>query len=153
MEIVSTDIKTMVYIESEAEFNRAKMKGVWEVIRNRIIGRNPCLFALDDAVATIQPVQSIDLGLRDISLKTVIGSVGRNRDFTQHLLPCTENREGKERWRKIYTLAITGAGFPPVELYKVGPDYFVEDGHHRISVAKYLNWKTIQAYVTELLPA
>jgi hypothetical protein len=37
-----------------------------------------------------------------------------------------------------------------IETYKVGDIYFVEDGHHRISVARYLSWSVIQAHVTEI---
>jgi ParB-like chromosome segregation protein Spo0J len=40
-------------------------------------------------------------------------------------------------------------GFPPIEVYKVGNDYFILDGHHRASVARYLGNRFIEAYVTE----
>jgi hypothetical protein len=38
---------------------------------------------------------------------------------------------------------------PPVELYKAGEAYFVRDGNHRVSVAKQLGRRTIQALVWE----
>src|SRR5438045_9127127 len=41
-------------------------------------------------------------------------------------------------------------GFPPIDVYKVGDVYFVIDGNHRVSVARQLGAKTIEAYVTEL---
>ena len=42
---------------------------------------------------------------------------------------------------------------PPVSLYKLGDDYFVEDGNHRISVARYHDLPDVEADVTELRPA
>ena len=42
---------------------------------------------------------------------------------------------------------------PPVSLYKLGDDYFVEDGNHRISVARYHGVPDVEAHVTELWPA
>lgn len=38
---------------------------------------------------------------------------------------------------------------PPVNLYKVGGSYFVEDGNHRVSVARYHGAEWIDADVTE----
>ena len=41
---------------------------------------------------------------------------------------------------------------PPVSLYKLGDDYFVDDGNHRISVARYHGLPDVEADVTELWP-
>lgn len=39
-------------------------------------------------------------------------------------------------------------GVPPIEVYRIGDVYFVRDGNHRVSVARQLGAKMIQAYVT-----
>jgi len=41
-------------------------------------------------------------------------------------------------------------GLPPIEVYKLGEIYFVKDGNHRVSVARQLGAKYIQAYITEV---
>ncbi|NCF69199.1 MAG: hypothetical protein GWP61_24850 [Chloroflexi bacterium] len=41
-------------------------------------------------------------------------------------------------------------GLPAVELYKIGNDYFVMDGHHRISVARLHGQEAIDAKVIEI---
>ena len=41
---------------------------------------------------------------------------------------------------------------PPVELYKIGDAYFVLDGHHRVSVARYHEVPTVEAAVAEFHP-
>jgi hypothetical protein len=46
-----------------------------------------------------------------------------------------------------------GEVLPPVSLYKLGDDYFVEDGNHRVSVARFHGAEWIDADVTELRPA
>ena len=41
----------------------------------------------------------------------------------------------------------------PVELYKIGEaSYFVVDGHHRVSVARYHDVSTVEAAVSEFHP-
>lgn len=39
---------------------------------------------------------------------------------------------------------------PPIDVYKVGDDYYVIDGHHRVSVARNLGRPTINARVVEV---
>lgn len=150
MQLVGMNINTIAYIESENEFDRAKMRGFWQTVLSLARGRVTQLSSFAEAVDKLQPYQTISLGLQDIPLKNIVGTVGRERDFTCGFFPRTNNTIGKERWRKIYTLAVTGEGFPPVDVYKVGQGYFVEDGHHRVSVARHLAWDTIQANVTEV---
>lgn len=55
----------------------------------------------------------------------------------------------RERWEDVQDLAEGPAGFPPVELYKVGDAYFVVDGHHRVSVARNMGAPTVEARVKE----
>lgn len=43
-----------------------------------------------------------------------------------------------------------GIDLPPVTLYKVGSVYFVEDGNHRISVARANADQFIKAFVVEI---
>ena len=56
----------------------------------------------------------------------------------------------RERWSRVYAQVIGLAGLPPIEVYEVCDVYFVRDGNHRVSVAKRLKAKTIQAEVIEL---
>ena len=43
-----------------------------------------------------------------------------------------------------------GTGLPPVTLYKVGDAYFVEDGNHRVSVARMSGQEFVRAIVIEV---
>ena len=111
MQILGMNIQTIAYIESENEFVRAKKRGFWQTLLSLMTGRVTRLHSFADAIDKLQPYQTISLGLQDISLKNIVGTVGRERDFTCSFLPRTNSTIGKERWRKIYTLAVTGEGF------------------------------------------
>ena len=87
------------------------------------------------------------LGLQDVPLDHIVGSVGRDRDFTRTFFP--RQSELQDRWRGIHRLVTRGSGFPPIELYKVGQAYFVRDGNHRVSVARRYDVPSIEAYVWE----
>lgn len=89
------------------------------------------------------------IGIRDIDIDKIKGSVQKYMDFNKNFVPKNEVLE--ERWCRIYTAFANGVSLPPVVLYKIKDDYFVYDGNHRISVAKFLDFKVIEAEVIEFL--
>ena len=58
-----------------------------------------------------------------------------------------------ERWKRVDLAFHRDQVLPPVSLYKLGDAYFVEDGNHRVSVARYHGAEWIEADVTEFRPA
>lgn len=86
-------------------------------------------------------------GVKAIPIDKIAGSVGRYQEFNRAFLPTQEHI--RERWKRIYEIA-HDAGFPPIDVYKIGDVYFVRDGHHRVSVLKELGATTVEATVTEL---
>lgn len=150
MELVSRDLQTINYVRSEAEFKSARLQGVMQRLWAFFARRNVTLTSLQDVISDQRITQTTELGLQDVPLNQVRGTVNRSQDFTRYFAPHNSSYSERERWRNVYTLAVTGRGFPPVELYKLGSTYYVRDGHHRISIAAYLGWRTIQAHVTAL---
>jgi hypothetical protein len=56
----------------------------------------------------------------------------------------------RKRWEQLDAAMRRGEAVPPIEVYHLGDVYFVKDGHHRVSVARHLGWKTIPARVIEV---
>lgn len=84
-------------------------------------------------------------GTTPIPLEQVVGSVDRYRDFDLHFLPREEYLD--DRWMSIRMAQLDGRELPPIQVYKVGDVYFVKDGNHRVSVARRLGQKYIDAEV------
>jgi len=89
-------------------------------------------------------------GTRVVEVDEIVGSVGRWRDFDRSFLPARASMG--ERWKRIDRAFQRGEDWPPVELYKIGDAYFVVDGHHRVSVARYHEVPTVEAAVAEFHP-
>jgi hypothetical protein len=87
-------------------------------------------------------------GVQNIPIAQIVASVGRYHEFDRAFLPTQEFI--RERWKRIYQAAHDPAGFPAIDVYKIGDLYFVRDGHHRVSVLKELGATTIEANVIEL---
>ena len=87
-------------------------------------------------------------GLKDVPIADIRGSVGRPNDFDASFLPVKPQM--RKRWAQLDEAMRRGDAVPPIEVYHLGDVYFVKDGHHRVSVARHLGWKTIPARVIEV---
>ncbi len=144
------DLETRAYIDSEGEFRQARLRGFLEQIMGFFRRHEVHLLSFDEVIEKLRLHETSYLGLKDIPVKHIVGSTGRYQEFTRHFFPCSLDQRDRERWRSIYTLAVTGKGFPPIDVYQVDQAYFVKDGNHRVSVARELGWTAIQAYVTRV---
>jgi hypothetical protein len=90
------------------------------------------------------------LGTKIVEAEKIVGSVGRQSDFDRSFLPARTSVEA--RWKRVDRAFHQIKDLPPVSLYKIGDAYFVLDGHHRVSVARYHSVPTVEAVVTEFLP-
>ena len=93
---------------------------------------------------------SVNLGIKEIPLGKIVGSVEKYSYFDKNFVP--KNNIVKQRWISIYAAYMAETMLPPVILYKIKDDYYVYDGNHRVSVAKFLNFASIEAEVEEFLP-
>jgi hypothetical protein len=89
------------------------------------------------------------LGVQDVSLDKIVGSVDRSQDFTHTFSPRSTHLRG--RWVRVATL-VNAVGAPPIRLFKVGDAYFVLDGNHRTSIAHAQGAQAIEAEVCEYVP-
>ncbi|MDQ4106726.1 MAG: hypothetical protein M3157_06090 [Actinomycetota bacterium] len=136
--------------QTDADFSRARRKAflrrVGAFLRNDP-GSN-LLLSFDEVKRALGAVEQVYIGLRTVQVEKIIGSVGRHRDFDRAFLP-SKGDVGK-RWKRIDAMMRRTEELPPVSLYKIGDAYFVQDGNHRISVARQLGVEMIDAEVTEL---
>jgi hypothetical protein len=85
-------------------------------------------------------------GLCEVELDRIRGSEGRASDFDDQFNPLSETV--RQRWQRVASALENGIHLQPVVLIQVGQDYYVRDGHHRISVSRALGLATIAADVT-----
>lgn len=107
------------------------------------------ILPFDEVVRTLGKVGERRLGLQVVRLETIVGTVDRTRDFDRYFRPTSGKM--RQRWERLATAQRRGESVPPVDLWRVGGLHFVEDGHHRVSIAFARRQRTIDAYVTEVL--
>jgi nucleotide-binding universal stress UspA family protein len=133
------------------DFRRARQQASLQEVLSRFTGKSVDLLSLEEVREKLHAVGTgVNRGVQNIPLDSIVGSVGRYTDFSRTFLP--KNPSDEERWARVMTLVTdpAGGGLPPIEVVKVGDVYFVQDGHHRVSVARQLGAETIDAYVNEV---
>ena len=130
------------------DFERAYQRSLWRKVITRLTGKSNELLPFDEVRQALPFRGQRDIGLQEVPLDKIVGSVGRYRDFDRAFLPT--QRQTTERWINVSKARYNEVALPPVELYKIGDVYFVKDGNHRISVARERKQAIIDAYVTEI---
>jgi hypothetical protein len=134
----------------EKDFDRARRKASLRRLRNRLRrdGDHEHLLSFEEAKDALTRWTQAYQGMRIVEVNKITGSVGRYRDFDGSFLPLKVSMG--ERWGRIDRAYHRGDELPAVSLYKIGEAYFVRDGNHRVSVARYHKVAAIDAEVVEI---
>ncbi len=131
-----------------ADYYRARRWAFFRHLLGIITRRCTCLLLLEDVLGQAHIAGQHDAGMTNVAIRDIVGTTARSTDFDGKFLPVQEHT--LFRWRSVLKAAYRGIPLPPVELMKVNDQYFVVDGHHRISVARLRGQKYIEAHVIEI---
>ena len=89
---------------------------------------------------------TIGRGVREVPLAAICGTVepSRAKLFDPSFRPAAPARG---RWQRVWLAEHRGTVLPPISVVRVGDEYAVRDGHHRVSVARARGALTIDAVV------
>jgi hypothetical protein len=138
--------------DAQSDFSRARRRRALSSLSRRL-RREPDdvdqILPFDEVVAALGRSGERRLGLQTISIDSIVGTVDRSREFDRSFRPTS--RRLRQRWERIAKAMRRGESLPAIEAYRIGDMHFVQDGHHRVSVARELGWDLIDAYVTEIV--
>lgn len=138
-------------VDAESDFMRARRHQVLSSLAARLRSDTVDVvqsMSFDDVVEALGRRAENYLGTKVIPLDAIVGSVDKVRDFDRRFRP-TSGRS-RQRWERLARASRTGEEIPPIDVYQVGDYYFVQDGHHRVSVARSLGLDVIEARVTAI---
>ena len=134
----------------DKDFHRALWRASLRRLRNRVLRRptRDHVLSFDEASSALTRWSQAYRGIRTVEVEKIMGSVGRCRDFDASFLPLKVSMS--RRWGRVDRAYHQGVELPAVNLYKIGESYFVVDGNHRVSVARYHGVAAIDAEVVEI---
>lgn len=132
------------------DFRQAHRQASLQHVLARVTGKSVELLSYEDVLNKLRMTGRSERGMREIPIANIVGTVGRCTDFTRSFLP----RQGsdEQRWASLMSFVRQNSldALPPIEVYQIGSAYFVQDGHHRVSIARQLGIEFIAAVVTEI---
>src|ERR671911_2018064 len=136
----------------DADFIRARRRAVLRAVaasfrREHTSNR---LLSFDDVRRELVADNRLYRGTKVVEVEQIVGSVGRWDEFDRSFLPARASVGPK--WKRIDRAFHRTEDLPPVKLYKLEEAYFVVDGHHRVSVARYHDVPTVEDAVVEFHP-
>jgi hypothetical protein len=138
--------------DASTDFSRARRRHRLADLAARL-RREPddvnVILPFDEVVEALGKRGERRLGLQTIPLDSIVGTVDRTREFDRAFRPTS--RRLRRRWEGIAKAIRRGESMPPIRVYRLGDLHFVEDGHHRVSVARQLGLDVIEANVTEIV--
>jgi hypothetical protein len=120
-------------------YGRAVRRHIWA----KLTGRKNELRSLSHYAIGKQMHRSA--AVLSVPLDQIVGSESRTKDFDAEFNPLRQHN--RERWAGLLAALWSGIPLPPVELIQVGNEFFVRDGHHRISIAKATGQLEIEARI------
>ena len=136
--------------DAQDDFLRARRKQTLRRLTRGLGGGDvDVILPFDEVVAELGRTGEKDLGMQAVPLDTIVGTVDRGKEFDRDFRPTSSQVRG--RWERMANAMRRGESVPPVDLYRVGDVHFVRDGHHRVSVARALGRRDIDAHVVEVL--
>lgn len=127
------------------KFQSLRARAQRELFLAKLTGRETLLQTFPSALEGKNPNRRL-LPLQDILIDKVVGTLNRRDDFDYKFRPL--KKIISDRWVNTH-ITLDREGWEPIIVHKVGNEYFVEDGHHRLSVANELGLKYIRAKIWE----
>jgi hypothetical protein len=128
-----------------AKFNDLQTPARRDSIWARLTGQSTTLALFPEQTPQNNPNRKF-IGLNEIQVEQIVGTLNRQGDFDHKFRPLKSYL--RDRWVNAY-LTFEKSGWEPILVHKIGDQYYVEDGHHRVSIARSLGMGFIQAKVWE----
>jgi hypothetical protein len=131
------------FLDAQADFRHARRAyalariGRW--LRRQRAGSQ--LLTLPDATATAGGPAHLEI----VPLTSIVGTVELTTQFDAGFRPASEIV--RHRWERVALAHRQGDALPPIALVERANGYYVVDGHHRVSVARALGQRDIDACV------
>jgi hypothetical protein len=132
-------------ISGAKAFQQARARAGREKLWSWLSGRSANAPCFKDRGRQCQDEVAYRVDQEEVALEAVVGSVGRCADYTRGFLPLKDSDQA--RWTRVEQAFAESKPLPPIQVRQVGQDYYVIDGHHRVSVARQLGLSHLEARV------
>jgi len=126
------------------KFSTLRMRALRSALLAKLTGKSTELAVFPDNIRYDLANRRL-IGVKDIQVNQIVGTMNRDCDFDNKFRPLGQHL--LDRWVNMFNF--NSDSWPPILVHKIGDQYYVEDGHHRVSVANSFGMLFVQAKVWE----
>ena len=127
------------------KFSALRTRALRDMFWKKLTGRNSSLAAFPTEVRHNNPNKKLR-GVKEIRIDQIIGTLNRSNDFDHEFRPLKKHL--LNRWVTAF-MSLDHDEWSPILVHKLGEQYYIEDGHHRVSVARSVGMVFIEAKIWE----
>ena len=137
------------------EYDKANKMGIKNYRKKLGRGEYPYLPVLDHITRYTSVKREVYLGLMDIPLDLVVGTVteGRSNAFASNFMPLLDDEsEFAMKWDSLCDWHLNEGIHDPIKVYEFMDRFYVQEGNKRVSVLKYFDAVSVPANVYRIVP-
>lgn len=137
------------------DYQKAYRIGFKQYRRALSQGNYPYPPALDDILPQALQGHKVSVGVMEIPLTDVIGTVQRSRRdaFSAEFFPLLQDgSEFADKWSTLCRAQFDEGIRDPIKVYEYLKRFYVLEGNKRVSVSRYVDAASIRADITRILP-
>ena len=141
---------------SEKDYRKAFRLGTKRYHAQALRGNSPYLPVLEQRLQEVDIVSRESLGVIDIPMERIVGTAyyGREQCFAQDFMPLMEeDSEFARKWAALCQAHVDEGIHDPIKAFEYQNEYYVIEGHKRVSVLRYFGAVSVRGDVQRLIPA
>jgi hypothetical protein len=130
------------------DFLNARFRARLLSVGSFLLGKPNHLASLSDRADEIKSSSQTYAGTHTIEIARIAGSESRSADFDRRFMP--KRLFLLHRWLRVNRAYYAGLQLPAIKVFELDGSYYVRDGNHRVSVAKYHGVRYIDAEIVRI---
>lgn len=130
------------------EFQYARRRARIARVLSLVTGKRDRMPFLEEVLAPTGMLGQCYVGVRPIEVGRIVGSESRTREFNGDFLPLRGFL--KDRWARVNEAWRGDVALAAIRVFELGGRYYVRDGRHRVSVARFHSVEYIDAEIVKI---
>jgi hypothetical protein len=138
----------MIELQDLLEFQLARRRARVAKVLSLVTGKPDRMLFLEEVLDSMWLLGQSYVGVRPIEVGRIVGSESRTREFGRNFLPLRSSL--KHRWARVNEAYRGDVALAAIRVFELDGQYYVRDGRHRVSVARFHSVEYIDAEIVKI---
>ena len=138
----------MIELQDLLEFHLAQRRARVARVLSLVTGKRDRMLFLEEVLDSMWLLGQSYVGVRPIEVGRIVGSESRTREFGRNFLPLRGFL--MHRWARVNEAYRGDVALAAIRVFELDGRYYVRDGRHRVSVARFHCVEYIDAEIVKI---